>query len=616
MDPTPDLITTIATSLAQDASYVNHLKLARRLKKQTPVLAATFKIAVLSSFTIDALEACLSVQCAQNGIQLQYYQAPYAQYQQEILNPDSALYRFQPQLTLLWADTPALLPALWDQPYQLTAAQRQQTLETAFAAHLHLLDTLRQRLSGLLLVMGCVPPRASEYGILETQQPYSVRYAIQTWNQQLFQHLSAWPASYGVDLAHWAADYGLQRVYDPKLAFYGDIRFSLDFIAYTSHQLLAYILPAQGRVKKCLVVDADNTLWGGIVGEDGWAQLKMGTDTVEGRAFSQFQALLRRYQQRGLLLALNSKNNAADVLEVFAKRPDMLLKPQDFAVMRINWQDKAQNLREIAQTLNIGLESLVFLDDSPQERAIVRQYCPTVLVPELGSPDQYATILLHLVELNTLTITAEDLRKHQQYAEQAARSQLQAQATDLSSYLHSLKTIATITRAQPAQYPRLAQLSQKTNQFNLTTRRYVEADIQRFAESPHAQVYSLAVADQFGDLGLVGLAIWVQSSPDRPTHWTLDSLLLSCRCLGRQVEDAFLYYQWQQLQQQGITSIQIEYIPTPKNSLVADFIERLGWPKTQKPHYYVLDLTAQRWPIPEWINIHTEVHTEVAGAPV
>ena len=600
MEPKTDILTTLAQTLAQDASYISHLKLSRILKKQAPQWPHTLKVALVSAFTLEPLIPCLQVQCAAQQIQLQCYQAPYAQYQQEILNPNSGLYQFQPQLTLLCVDTPALWPELWHNPYILSPEQRQTAVETALTAYLALLDTLRQQVPGMLLVTNFIAPRHSELGILEWQQPYSVREALGQANARLQQHLRQLPASYGVDLAHWAADFGLMRVYDDKLANYGDIRLSLDFIAHLSQRLLGYVLPLQGQVKKCLVLDCDNTLWGGIVGEDGWAQLKIGTDTAEGRAYSQFQRWLLRYQQRGLLLAINSKNNEADVREVFNQRPEMVLKPEHFAVMRINWQDKAQNLREIAQQLNIGLDSLVFFDDSPQERAVVRQYCPPVLVPELATADGYSQILTGLVELNVLNLTAEDRNKSQQYAEQAARSQHQAQATDLSSYLHSLETVATIQRAIPAHYPRLAQLSQKTNQFNLTTRRYSEAEIQHWAESAQARVYSLAVQDKFGDLGLVGLAIWVQQTA--PQDWLLDTLLLSCRCLGRQVEQAFMAYQLQQLQQQGITQVTAHYYPTPKNQLAQEFMARLGWQEIGENGYHA-DLTAYQLDIPTWIAV-------------
>ena len=321
--------------------------------------------------------------------------------------------------------------------------------------------------------------------------------------------------------------------------------------------------------KKCLVLDLDNTLWGGVLGEDGIEGVQLDGD-YPGKAFHTWQEGLRELANAGVILAICSKNNEADVEALFAAR-EMPLKLEDFVNKRINWQDKATNIRAIAEELNIGLDSMVFVDDNPTERELIRQQLPMVAVPEFptqpyGLTELYAQLVREYFSVYALT--DEDRKKTEQYRQNASRKQLEAQFTDMTDFLRSLEMKLKIERvdAQSMSIPRVAQMTQKTNQFNLTTRRYTEDDI-RSMIARGAEVWTLAVSDRFGDNGVTGLMIL---KPDN--GWIIDTLLMSCRVLGKGIEEAF----FKTVIGRYEGALAAQYIPTAKNGHVAEFYERMG----------------------------------------
>lgn len=321
--------------------------------------------------------------------------------------------------------------------------------------------------------------------------------------------------------------------------------------------------------KKCLVLDLDNTLWGGVLGEDGIDGVQLDGD-YPGKAFHLWNEGLRELESEGVLLAICSKNNEADVEALFAAR-EMPLKLEDFVSKRINWQDKATNIRAIAEELNIGLDSMVFVDDNPTERELIRQQLPMVAVPEFPTqPYGLAELYAQLVReyFCVYALTDEDRKKTEQYRQNASRKQLEAQLTDMMDFLRSLEMKLKIERvgAESVSIPRVAQMTQKTNQFNLTTRRYTEDDI-RSMIARGAEVWTLAVSDRFGDNGVTGLMIL---KPDN--GWIIDTLLMSCRVLGKGIEEAF----FKTVIGRYEGALAAQYIPTAKNGHVAEFYERMG----------------------------------------
>lgn len=344
--------------------------------------------------------------------------------------------------------------------------------------------------------------------------------------------------------------------------------------------------------KKCLVLDLDNTLWGGVLGEDGVDGIKLGGD-YPGKAFSWWQQALLQLERQGVILAVCSKNNEADVTEAWQHNPNMVLKREHFSAVRINWQDKVTNLQELAAELNIGLDSMVFLDDNPVERELVKQLLPQVAVPEMPSkPYLLIPFFKRLVNnyFRIYSVTSEDRDKTRQYQANALRRADEARFPDMESYLYSLDMELKVMPADEHNLQRIAQMTQKTNQFNLTTRRYTDSDVQQRLDDGW-QVYCLSVSDRFGDSGITA-AIFLEPVGDTTVH--IDSLLLSCRILGRGIEEAFCKTVLNLLRLDGYRKVLAQYVPTAKNGQTATFYDKLGMAcvttDEQGSKYYQMDL--------------------------
>lgn len=368
------------------------------------------------------------------------------------------------------------------------------------------------------------------------------------------------------DWTNWKFYFMSQMVLNPSL--------SEPFKVWWNAQIESLSIPR----KKCLVLDLDNTLWDGVLGEDGISGIKMSGD-YPGNAFSYFQEGLVELSKTGVILTICSKNNEDDVREVWRKNPFIKLGPDYISAYRINWNNKADNIRELAKELNIGLDSMVFVDDNPSERELVKKELPMVTVPEFpkrpyGLMDFYQNLVNNYFK--TYYITKEDIDKTGQYKANALRASEQSRFTNLSDFIKSLGIRIDIMKADEFNIPRIAQMTQKTNQFNLTTRRYTESDILRLIESGH-EPFCISVSDKFGDNGITGLII-IKSETGSAI---IDSLLLSCRILGKDIETAFVSAIINHLYKNGIRTIKATYVPTLKNGLVADFYDRIGFSCTE-----------------------------------
>lgn len=366
-----------------------------------------------------------------------------------------------------------------------------------------------------------------------------------------------------VSFVDWKFFYISQMIINPKLA--------KAFKSWYGVQLNAINLVR----KKCIVLDCDNTLWGGVVGEDGVHGIKLGID-YPGICYKQFQELLTMAASKGIIIAVCSKNNEADVLEVWNTNTNNILNAQHISCHRINWQDKATNIKEIAEELNIGLDSLVFIDDNPVERSLVKSFLPDVTIPEFPQqPYELVNFFWEVYNQYFLTyeLSEEDVKKTAQYKENFARKEAQKTFGNMDDYLRSLHMEVNIFPANDSNISRIAQMTQKTNQFNLTTRRYTQEDIVHFLKK-EAYVFCAGVKDKFGDNGITIAGI-IQPVNDEEAY--IDSYLLSCRILGREIEIAVLRYIFNLLHQKGIKQIKAAYIPTKKNILAADFYDKAGF---------------------------------------
>lgn len=533
----------------------------------------TCRLFVLRSFTIEPMLPLLRASAFLNGLDVQTQVGDFNAYAQEILDPNSALYAFDPHAVTLAIQTRDLLPDLWTHFADCAPADIDAQIEQAVQNLRNWIGIFRSRSQAHLILHTLELPADPAMGVYDAQAAQGQAAAIQRVNRELQQIAREQKGVYLLDYDALIARYGRDRWHDARKWLTMRMPIAADALIHLADETARFLLPLMGRTAKALVVDLDNTLWGGVIGEDGLHGIKLSAE-YPGAAFQQLQRAILDLYQRGIILAICSKNNHADAMEVFEQHGDMLLKAGHFAALRINWQDKAQNLREIAQELNIGLDALAFLDDNPVERQRVQSELPEVMVIDLPQePMRYARALRDCPLFERLTLSAEDRERGRYYAEQRQRDELQQSAGSLEDFYRSLQMVATFAPVSPATLARVAQLTQKTNQFNLTTRRYSEQQISDLAASDDWDVLGLRVRDRFGDNGLVGVAILHHQGETAE----IDTLLLSCRVIGRTIETALLAHLAERARAKGATTLQGWFLPTKKNTPAREFYATHGF---------------------------------------
>jgi FkbH-like protein len=564
------------------------------------------KIALLANCTMDLLQDPLTAELRARGRHAEFWVAGFNQFRQEILNPDSGLYRFVPDFVLIYLAGEDLLARLLQNPFDFNAESRRNLAQSCVTELDGLVSALAERLprTTILLNTIAVSPKNTLIG-LEYNSELSFRQAVSKYNFGLSELARRNPNAVVVDVESLITDVGYKQWHDVRLWYLAWMRCSQKAIQLLAERYSTTICSRLGQIRKCLVLDLDNTLWGGVIGELGIAGIQLGNEGP-GLAFREFQAELLNLYRKGILLAICSKNNSADALEAIRAHRSMVLKESHFAAAQINWDDKVKNIEVIAKELNIGLDSLVFIDDNPVERARVRRALPEVLVPEWPEdPMDFKTAVLDLEESHflKLNITTEDRERGSLYHAQAQLGMLASRAESLEEFYRTLQMSCVIEPASPFQIPRIAQLTQKTNQFNLTTRRYSEVDIAAFVRDSRYLVMSLELNDRFGSNGIVGVMVLYNSSPGT---WTIDTLLLSCRVIGRTVENAFLGFVCGELKRQKAHRLIGEFRPTAKNKLVENLFESLGFrfiEEHQGASFWELDIEAKGIGVPPWFKI-------------
>lgn len=443
----------------------------------------------------------------------------------------------------------------------------------------------------------------SMYNVPFTEDDYTVQAAIAEYNLALYDLERQYPNVKVIDITEFTRRFPATELFNWKFYFISQMgmnpKLSKDFIAWWEKKLNSIAL----KRKKCLVLDLDNTLWGGVLGEEGLEGIKIGGD-YPGKAFRYWQEALLELNKSGVILTVCSKNNEQDVLDAWEKNPFIILKKKHFAAYRINWQDKATNIKELAAELNIGLDSLVFVDDNPTERELIRQMLPMVSVPEFpAQPYELPVFFKQLVEdfFKVYSVTYEDKKKTEQYKANAARAQAQASFADFGSFLESLDIQITIEAANEFNIQRIAQMTQKTNQFNLTTKRYTDTDIKGFI-SEGWKIWCISVADKFGDNGITGCIMVTPAC-------VIDTFLLSCRILGKGIEMAFVKKVFGVLRESGVSKLEAQYIPTAKNAQVIEFWDKCGFAyvgEVEGTRKYKLDLAEANLNIENYYNIKVQ----------
>jgi FkbH-like protein len=438
-------------------------------------------------------------------------------------------------------------------------------------------QSLRPGVSGPLLLQTVAPPVEPQYGGLDAAEASSPCAMVQALNARIL----GWAAeseSVLVDAARLASVVGLGEWHDPCQWNSAKLPMAPHLVPLYADLIARTVAALRGRTRKCLVLDLDNTLWGGVIGDDGLEGIALGQGSAEGEAYLSVQRAALEYRSRGIVLAVSSKNDEAVAQRPFREHPDMLLKEDHITVFQANWQDKASNIRLIAERLNIGIDSLVFLDDNPFERELVRRELPLVAVPELPEdPALYARTLAWSGYFDTVSISEEDRKRADFYKANAARSATLTSSTDLQGYLRSLEMVCTIRPFDPIGRPRIAQLINKSNQFNFTTRRYTESEVAAMESDPDKFTMQVRLADKFGDNGMISVIVFDKAAD----VWTNDVWLMSCRVLGRRVEEAALAHICAAARAEGARKLIGVYLPTVKNQMVADLYGRLGFVKTE-----------------------------------
>ena len=532
------------------------------------------RVWLLRSFTVEPIFPLLRAAMLLEGLDLQVRAGDFNAYVQEIVNPRSALYEFDPEVVILAVQTRDLLPALWD--LAAGAESYDPSIHVGRAIeHLRAwLSTLRTHSSANIVIFDFAQPLRASNGALDAQSSQGQSASIELLNRQLRDLAATMTGVYILGFDALVARLGRERFYDEKKWLTMRMPIAAQNLWPLARECLRVLLPITGTVRKAVVVDLDNTLWGGVIGEDGPEGIKLGID-YPGAAYLELQKVLLNFHRRGIILAVASKNNPADAMEILEKHPSMLLRPKHFAAMQLNWSAKSQSLRAIAQELKIGTDALVFIDDNPAEREEVRQELPEVLVVEMPKdPMDYAATVRDLPSMERVRIVTEDRDRGRQYAEQRERSSLKAaHQGGLEDYLHSLGMQVRISGLSKSTLARVSQLTQKTNQFNLTTRRYDEASLAAMMQDPNWHIYSCSVLDRFGDNGLVGVAI----AHGDGQAWEIDTLLLSCRVIGRTVETAMLWHLVSECCSAGKHVLRGWFLPTSKNQPAADFYRLHGF---------------------------------------
>lgn len=602
-------------SARHGTSHANMLAIAERVAALAPArpdtpAAERVRIALLGSSTLDHLRAYLEVACRLDGLVPDIYLGPFGQYAQEILNPQSELYAFEPDVVVLAVHGRALFPELYDAPFDLSVAERKSAAAAAADGVADLLSQLSSHTSALVLLHTFGVPQYSPLSTLDLHDEFGQTAIFQTINHALAERIRRdFPFVRLVDEDRVFGRIGKRHVTDTRMWYLARIGFTETALEALSAEYLRFIKALKGRTRKCLVLDLDNTLWGGVVAENGPHGIAVGHE-APGNAFRAFQEAILSLSKRGVILAINSKNNESDAMQVLQEHPDMVLRPHHFASIRINWNDKVTNLRSIADELNIGLDSLVFIDDNPAECALVRDRLPEVLTVELPpDPALYRSTLLSLTDFETLTLSDEDRQRGQLYAQRRERQAWeasQAHASEgLGDYLSQLDLIVDIAEADEFALPRVAQLLNKTNQFNVTTRRHTEAAVRAFAAAADATVYAARVRDRFGDHGLVGAAILTHAGPG-DLVWEIDSLLLSCRIMGRGVETAMLSVLAADAKAAGALRLRGIIIPTAKNAPARTLYSAHGFTHSGEDaegQVWELDLHASAIQAPPWLTL-------------
>lgn len=554
----------------------------KKLAKHTPADLPMIKIALIGDTATQFLATAIRGTGVERGYQIDLFEAEYNQVERQFLDPSSELYQSDADYIVLFQSTHKL-----GEKHSLLSADQQETLaeeRLAFIASICENPALADK---KIICLDYPEIEDTVFGSYATKVSSSLTYQVRKLNMGLMDLSQQYANLFICDIAGLQNKLGRDIMFAPNVYVSTEMVLSIDALPYVAGRVMDIVCAIKGQFKKCLILDLDNTVWGGVIGDDGIEGIQLGHGLGIGKAFTEFQMWVKKLKQRGIIICVASKNNEETAKEPFEKHPDMVLKLEDIAVFQANWETKVDNIRTIQRILNIGFDSMVFLDDNPFERNIVRENIPGITVPELPEdPGEYLEYLYSLNLFETASYSQADKDRTKQYQVEAKRVSLQKTFSNEADFLKSLDMVSVVSGFNAFNTPRVAQLSQRSNQFNLRTVRYTEADIEAYGKDPDVIDLSFTLEDKFGDNGLI--AVIIMKPQDTETLF-VDTWFMSCRVLKRGMENFTLNTMVEAARQKGYKRIIGEYLPTPKNKMVEGHYLSLGFEKLEGTRY-VLDV--------------------------
>jgi FkbH-like protein len=545
------------------------------LKKNLKKDFSNFKqlrLALLGDSATQFLAQAIRGNGYEKKLDINIYDADYNQVDRQIQDTNSELYKFQPDITMIFESGHKLLQKF----NKADEGERKTFAEKHLDRINQLSDILQSNLKTKVIYFNYAEEDDRVFGNFANKVKSSFIFQIRKLNYQLSEYASNNPGFYVFDMSSIQNKIGRDNLFSPSIYVNSEMVLSIDSLPSVSKSVVQMIEAFQGIIKKCIILDLDNTIWGGVIGDDGLDKIQIGGLGI-GKAFTEFQFWIKKLKQRGIIVCICSKNTESVAKEPFENHPDMVLRLNDIAVFKANWENKADNIKHIQKILNFGFDSMVFLDDNPFERDIVRQNISDITVPELPKdPAEYLEYLYSLNLFETISYSSEDANRTDQYQKESKRVFAQASFTNEDDFLKSLNMLCDVQHYNSFSIPRVAQLSQRSNQFNLRTIRYTEEEIKSITTSDQYITFSFALEDIYGDNGLVSAIILEKTNPK---ELFIDTWFMSCRVLKRGMENFILNTIVDFARNNNYQTIIGEYISTQKNALVRDLYANLGFIK-------------------------------------
>ena len=545
------------------------IDLKKNLKKDNSQLP-TIKLALAGDTATQMLCTAIRGMGVERGYNIDSYEADYNQVEQQLLIGDSELHQFDADFIVIFQSTHKL-----GERHSLLSVVEQEKLAEERIGFISSVCENPSLASKKIIYFNYPEIGDTVFGSYSNKVGASFTFQTRKLNYELMSLSQKYPNLFICDIAELQNKFGRDKMFAPNSYANTEMVFRMDVLPYVASRVMDIVCAVKGQFKKCVILDLDNTLWGGVIGDDGLEGIQLGHGLGVGKMFTEFQMWIKKLKQRGIIVCVASKNNEETAKEPFEKHPDMVLKLDDIAVFQANWETKVDNIRTIQQILNIGFDSMVFLDDNPFERNIVRENIPAITVPELPEyPEEYLEYLYSLNLFETASYSNLDKDRTKQYQVEAQRATFSKSFTNEEDFLKSLNMVSTVDGFTKFNTPRVAQLSQRSNQFNLRTVRYTDADIEVLANDPNVIDLSFTLEDKFGDNGLI--AVVIMKPLDTETLF-VDTWFMSCRVLKRGMENFTLNTMIERAKKAGYKRIVGEYLPTLKNKMVAEHYPQLGF---------------------------------------